>query len=81
MDEKTLYSVVNKAQMYDKLTFFQNKKTLSCSFCGKSQNEVEKLVAGANIYICNECVSLCVEIITEEKESDENLKNDLPNAP
>ena len=38
-----------------------------CSFCGKSQTQVKKVVAGPNgVYICNECVALCVEIMTEE---------------
>lgn len=39
---------------------------LSCSFCGKSQHDVRKLIAGPNVYICNECVKLCNEIIAEE---------------
>ncbi|MBC7088560.1 MAG: ATP-dependent Clp protease ATP-binding subunit ClpX [Tissierellales bacterium] len=41
-------------------------KQLRCSFCGKSQNEVKRLIAGPNVYICNECVELCQEIIEEE---------------
>lgn len=40
--------------------------TIYCSFCGKSQHKVEKLIAGVAIYICNECVSLCVGIIDKE---------------
>ncbi|MDV2480244.1 MAG: ATP-dependent Clp protease ATP-binding subunit ClpX [bacterium] len=40
--------------------------TLRCSFCGKSQDDVKKLIAGPTVYICNECVELCGEIITEE---------------
>ena len=39
---------------------------LYCSFCGKSQNEVKKLIAGPSVYICDECVTLCTDIITEE---------------
>jgi ATP-dependent Clp protease ATP-binding subunit ClpX len=42
-------------------------KTLYCSFCGKSQHEVKKLIAGPSVYICDECVSLCDEIILENK--------------
>ncbi|MGX7058946.1 ATP-dependent Clp protease ATP-binding subunit ClpX [Vagococcus humatus] len=49
--------------MYDGLT---NGGTVRCSFCGKSQDEVRKLVAGPGVYICNECVDLCKEIIDEE---------------
>jgi ATP-dependent Clp protease ATP-binding subunit ClpX len=43
---------------------------LSCSFCGKSQDEVKKLVAGPSVYICNECIELCNEIIAEEERYD-----------
>jgi ATP-dependent Clp protease ATP-binding subunit ClpX len=45
--------------------------TLFCSFCGKSQTEVRKLIAGPAVYICDECVALCNEIISEEVEKDE----------
>ena len=41
-------------------------KQLRCSFCGKLQNQVERLIAGPNVYICNECIDLCNDIITEE---------------
>ncbi|ARN84064.1 Clp protease ATP-binding protein [Candidatus Nucleicultrix amoebiphila FS5] len=43
-----------------------NKDILHCSFCGKSQHEVRKLIAGPNVFICDECVDLCIEIIREE---------------
>ena len=39
---------------------------LTCSFCGKSQKQVRKLIAGPNVYICDECIELCNEIIDEE---------------
>ena len=39
---------------------------LKCSFCGKSQKQVKKLIAGPGVYICNECIELCNEIIEEE---------------
>ena len=39
---------------------------LHCSFCGKSQDEVKKLIAGPMVYICDECIGLCNEIIQEE---------------
>ena len=39
---------------------------LKCSFCGKSQNEVRKLIAGPTVYICDECIELCNDIIAEE---------------
>jgi ATP-dependent Clp protease ATP-binding subunit ClpX len=41
--------------------------TLTCSFCGKHQRQVNKLIAGPDVYICNECVELCVEIIAQER--------------
>jgi ATP-dependent Clp protease ATP-binding subunit ClpX len=41
-------------------------KLLYCSFCGKSQHEVRKLIAGPSVYICDECVALCTDIIVEE---------------
>ncbi len=48
-----------------------NNKDLCCSFCGKSQKEVRKLIAGPSVYICDECVELCFEIITEDFEREE----------
>src|SRR5499433_2852484 len=46
-----------------------SKNTLYCSFCGKSQHELRKLIAGATVHICNECVELCIDIIGEDNES------------
>lgn len=43
-----------------------NGKLLYCSFCGKSQHEVRKLIAGPSVFICDECVDLCNDIIREE---------------
>ncbi|MBH37184.1 MAG: ATP-dependent Clp protease ATP-binding subunit ClpX [Gammaproteobacteria bacterium] len=48
------------------------KSKLSCSFCGKDQVKVKKLIAGPNIYICNECVDLCNDILLEEESSEAN---------
>jgi ATP-dependent protease Clp ATPase subunit len=45
-----------------------NLEALTCSFCNKSQSEIAKLVAGPGVYICNECVDLCNQIITQELE-------------
>jgi len=44
-------------------------KLLFCSFCGKNQNEVRRLIAGPSVYICDECVDLCNDIITEESQA------------
>jgi ATP-dependent Clp protease ATP-binding subunit ClpX len=52
-----------------------SKNTLYCSFCGKSQHEVRKLIAGPTVFICDECVELCMDIIREETKSSE-LKSD-----
>lgn len=46
----------------------KDEKHLRCSFCGKSQDQVRRLIAGPNVYICNECVDLCKEIIDEETD-------------
>ena len=59
-----------------------NKTTsdkLHCSFCGKVQDDVKKLIAGPSVYICNECVDLCNDIIEEEIKSEEdNSLEELP---
>ena len=47
----------------------ESKSTLFCSFCGKSQHEVRKLIAGPTVFICDECVELCMDIIREEHKS------------
>ena len=46
-----------------------SKTTMYCSFCGKSQHEVRKLIAGPNVFICNECVELCMDIIQEDHKA------------
>lgn len=48
--------------------------TLRCSFCGKGQKEVKKLIAGPGVYICDECIDLCMDIIDEEKERETSVK-------
>ena len=45
---------------------YEDKRQLKCSFCGKNQEQVRRLIAGPNVYICDECVELCDEIIQEE---------------
>lgn len=57
-----------------------DSKTLHCSFCNKSQNEVRKLIAGPSVFICDECVDLCNDIIREEMESSakEAIRTELP---
>ena len=56
------------------------EKQLFCSFCGKNQSEVKKLIAGPSVYICDECVALCNDIIKEDSsgEAKEDQKDNLP---
>ena len=56
------------------------EKQLFCSFCGKNQSEVKKLIAGPSVYICDECVALCNDIIKEDSNDDKNedKKENLP---
>lgn len=51
--------------------FNDGEENLKCSFCGKEQDQVKKLVAGSGVYICNECIELCYEIVEEELKSQE----------
>ncbi len=52
---------------------------LRCSFCGKSQNEVKKLIAGPSVYICNECIDICNEIINDDEQAETaNVRSALP---
>ena len=55
-------------------------KTLHCSFCGKSQHEVRKLIAGPSVFICDECIDLCNDIILEESQeaARDTVRNELP---
>ncbi|MGI6778816.1 MAG: ATP-dependent Clp protease ATP-binding subunit ClpX [Acetivibrionales bacterium] len=59
---------------------YDEKKQLKCSFCGKTQEQVKRLVAGPGVYICDECIELCSEIIEEEFEEAKNDTelNDIP---
>ena len=54
------------------------EKVLRCSFCGKTQNQVKRLIAGPNVSICNECVDLCNNILANELNSDDTENFDLP---
>ena len=59
--------------------FNDEKGQLKCSFCGKSQDQVRKLVAGPGVYICDECIELCTEIVEEELGADEEFDfKDIP---
>ncbi len=54
--------------------FNEEKGQLKCSFCGKSQDQVRKLVAGPGVYICDECIDLCTEIVEEELGNEEEVE-------
>lgn len=58
---------------------YEEKRQLKCSFCGKTQDQVRRLIAGPNVYICDECVELCDEIIQEEIE--ETMEEDTTSLP
>ena len=57
-----------------------DNNNLTCSFCGKNQEDVKKLIAGPSVYICDECVDLCIDIIDEEVKSDDS-ESPLKNLP
>ena len=61
------------------MTKFDEKKQLKCSFCGKNQDQVRRLIAGPGVYICDECIELCSEIIVDEFQGDVEL--DLGTLP
>ena len=57
----------------------EEKESLFCSFCGKSQKEVKKLIAGPTVFVCDECVELCMDIIKEDSKNNKTkLKKDTP---
>jgi len=55
----------------------RNKGTLSCSFCARTQDEVRKLIAGPSVYICDECVDLCNDIMADETDSDTGVSTQV----
>ena len=64
--------------MVDKKERGSSIKLLYCSFCGKSQHEVKKLIAGPSVFICDECVELCNDIICEEVPEDLSEEDNSP---
>ena len=67
----------NQEEVHDKEVHDKKDKSSAycCSFCGKSQHDVKKMIAGPTVFICHECVDLCVEIIKEEKEMKKTKKS------
>ena len=61
------------------MTKKNDKDSLFCSFCGKNQKEVKKLIAGPTVFVCDECVELCMDIIKEDtKNNKTKIKKDTP---
>jgi ATP-dependent Clp protease ATP-binding subunit ClpX len=59
--------------------FRRTEELLSCSFCGKSQNDVRKLIAGPGVYVCNECIDICNEIINDDEQTEStSVRSTLP---
>ena len=58
--------------------FHRHEELLSCSFCGKSQNDVRKLIAGPGVYVCNECIDICNEIINDDEQQVTAVRTNLP---
>jgi ATP-dependent Clp protease ATP-binding subunit ClpX len=58
-----------------------SEKALYCSFCGKSQHEVKKLIAGPSVFICDECIDLCNDIIRDELPGLESVKSSSDDVP
>ena len=54
-------------------------KTIKCSFCGKKQEEVERIIAGPGVYICDECIKVCTSIIENDLYEDSELTYDQDN--
>ncbi|HPX61849.1 MAG TPA: ATP-dependent Clp protease ATP-binding subunit ClpX [Deltaproteobacteria bacterium] len=59
----------------------KNQENLTCSFCGKNQEEVRKLIAGPAVYICDECIELCNDIVAEELKMEQTLGPDVKKLP
>ncbi len=59
----------------------RDNEPLRCSFCGKSQHEVRKLIAGPTVYICNECVEVCLDIISEDRKEEARAKRPVIPRP
>lgn len=72
VDENVIYSIVEKAKKYDELARPFRDKRIHCSFCGKSQSEVERIIAGQRACICNECVEVCNEVLADTDKEDKN---------
>src|SRR3982750_2546925 len=58
--------------------FRRPEELLTCSFCGKSQNDVRKLIAGPGVYVCNECIDICNEIINDDEQTTTPARTNLP---
>ena len=57
-----------------------DRKSIRCSFCGKHQDQVARIIAGPGAYICNECVHLCMSILDDNYDPEETLAPDIPDV-
>ena len=57
------------------------RDSIRCSFCGKRQEQVNRIIAGPNVYICNECIDLCSSILRDEMKNGETQDLELPDTP
>lgn len=73
--KELLYEVVEKAKKYDELAKFTRGREVRCSFCGKSQSAVKKIITASDVAICDECIELCNEIISEKNTEDESKED------
>ena len=58
----------------------EENKNVRCSFCGKHQEQVSRIIAGPGAYICNECVHLCMSILDDAYDPDEPVQNAMPDT-
>ena len=57
-----------------------HNKSIRCSFCGKHQDQVDRIIAGPGAYICNECIQLCTNILEEDFDHNEAMSPDIPDV-
>src|SRR5215211_8598640 len=63
-------SRASRTDYFSMANFRRPEELLCCSFCGKSQNDVKKLIAGPGVYVCNECIDICNEIINDDERAE-----------
>ena len=59
---------------------YEDTKSVKCSFCGKAQENVRRIIAGAGVYICDECIGLCANLIDDDEEMDNVVETGMQNT-